>query len=172
MLKRIFSLADKVFGGKVVYAHCDIPCGIYDPHTAQLSAHTVIRMDALIEKMPKIGPSPSNDEFRKYIHDLTRYTDVKEEHAEKIKSEVRILWGDYFKDDHAKQFPELEGLVLQALRLGSKVKQEVDPKSAQELLETINKIAEIFWKTKGIETKRVKVTFWPTDSDLVIPILN
>lgn len=170
MLRKIFEVTDKLFGESVAYAHCDIPCGIYDPHTAQLSAHTVIRMDALIEKLPKLTSSSSSEELQKYVHDLTRYSNVKEEHAEKVKSEIRILWGDYFKDDQIKQFPELEGLVLSALRLGSKVKQGVDPKAAQELLETVNKIAEIFWKTKGFETKTIKVTFWPTDSDMVVPV--
>lgn len=136
------------------YAHCDIPCGIYDPHAAQLAALTVIRMNQLIAELPKPGPQTTPEERDAYVHKLSRYTTVKEEHAEVVKRELRVLWGDYFTPEHLKQFPELHGLFWEAMKLASKVRQEVNLQSAQDLLGKVQKVAEIFWKTKGAELRR------------------
>ena len=138
-----------------VSAHCDIPCGIYDPYAMQLDAHTIIRMTDLI--------SQSKD-----AHALTRFTQVKEKHAEHLKREVRVLWGDYFKEVHEKEHPELAGLVKKTLQLGSKARQSKDKKTAAELLNTVQGIATIFWKTKSRETVKIKSPY-PTQGDLVVP---
>ncbi|MBR9678840.1 MAG: superoxide dismutase, Ni [Nanoarchaeota archaeon] len=135
---------------KTVNAHCDVPCGIYDPYPLQINAHTIIRMTELLEK--------DADENRK-----TRYVLVKEQHAEKLKNELRVLWGDYFKEN-----PEIDVLVKKALQQGSKVRQTVDKKTAQELLTTVQEISEIFWKTKKRETFRIKSPY-PTTGELVLP---
>ncbi len=156
-LHSIFRLLDRVSSAKIAYAHCDIPCGIYDPHLAQMAAHTVIRMTNLI------------NETKGDVHKISRLTAVKEHHAELCKHEIRILWGDYFKPEHIEQYPELHELVWKVMKLGSKVKQEVSLQAAEELLETVNKIAEIFWKTKGLDTARVKATFYPTGNETVYP---
>lgn len=142
---------------RVVYAHCDIPCGIYDPRGAQEAALTVIRM------MDLIAESKSN-------HDTVRYVHTKEEHAERCKHEIRIIWGDYFKDEHLKEFPELHELVHQIMQYGSKARQGADRKIGQELLEKVNQFAEIFWKTKGVKTKRVTSPNKP-EEELVYPEL-
>jgi len=147
-------------GFRTVYAHCDVPCGIYDPYKAQVLAHTVIRMMGLIEAIPE----PTKNE---HIHRLTRYTQVKEEHAEKLKHEIRVLYGDYFKDNHFEKFPELQGLILKALRQASKARQEVSTEMSQDLLTTVQKIAEIFWKTKGLEPVRISSSY-PTGGEIVV----
>src|SRR3972149_2717176 len=95
----------------VAHAHCDIPCGIYDPHHAQLAAHTVIRMVDLLGQLEPPGPDAT-------------LPPTKEQHAEVYKSEVRILWADYFKPEHLQQFPQLHDLVWKALKAGSKARQE------------------------------------------------
>ena len=139
---------------KTVFAHCDIPCGIYDPHLAQVSALTIIRMNQLIAELPKPGPQTTPEERDAYVHKLSRYTAVKEEHAELCKRELRVLWGDYFTPEHLKQYTELHTLFWETMKLASKVRQEVNLQAAQDLLAKVQKITEIFWKTKGADTKR------------------
>lgn len=170
-LHKVFKALDKIKPAKVAYAHCDIPCGIYDPHLAQMAAHTVMRMDDMISELPKPSNEWSGDQRQEYIHKLSRLTAVKEHHAELCKHEIRILWGDYFKTEHVKKFPELHELVWKVMKLGSKCKQEVDLKSAEELLETVEKIAEIFWKTKNVGTVKTK-SFYPTERTIVYPKLK
>lgn len=154
---------EKLLGVETAYAHCDIPCGIYDPHTAQLAAHTVARMDMLIADLVK-----ANDMTPEGRNKMIRYVAVKEQHAELCKHEIRVLWGDYFKPEHAKAYPELQGEVWQALKLASKAKQDTEIKTAEALLESVQKIAETFWKTKNVQTVRAK-SFYPTERTFVYP---
>jgi len=138
-----------------LYAHCDIPCGIYDPHEAQISALTTVRMCQLIAELPKITPELKSEERVAAMAKLARYQIVKEQHAEKTKSELRILWGDYFTPDHAKAHPTLHDLFWKAMKQASKVRQGIELADAQELLSQVQQIAEIFWTTKGAKTRRV-----------------
>lgn len=162
--KRILDTIDRIMPFKVAYAHCDIPCGIYDPHAMQMAAHTVIRMDMMIADATKAGPAMTPEDRNKVI----RCTEVKEQHAELCKHEVAVLWGDYFKPEHAKNFPELHELVWNTLKLAGKSKQGVEIKDAENLLANTQKIAEIFWKTKNVDTVRVK-SFYPTEREFVYP---
>ena len=154
---------------RVVEAHCDIPCGIYDPHIAQQSALTVIRMHQLIAELPKPGPTTSPEERDAYVHKLSRYTKVKDEYAELCKHELRILWGDYFTPEHLQKFPELHGLFWEAMKLCSKVRQEINLQAAQDLLAKVQKIAELFWKTKGADIRR-QPSLQKAGGELVYPI--
>ena len=163
--KDIMDRLDRVFGFETAYAHCDIPCGIYDPHMAQMAAHTVIRMDMLIADLAK-NPNMGPDERSKMI----RYTMVKEQHAELCKNEIRVLWGDYFKPEHAQANPELHGLVWDTLKLASKARQGTNIADAEALLANVEKIAEIFWKTKNVQTKRVKSPY-PSEHEMVYPVV-
>ena len=165
-MQRLFLFASKVFPTNIAYAHCDIPCGIYDPHQAQLAAHSVIRMTTLINDLKKEADTPGAK--KKFIHQLARYTKVKEEHAELVKHEVRILWGDYFKEEHLKQYPEIHDLVFKTMKLASKARQEVNLEAANELLDTVQKIAEIFWKTKNIKSARISAPY-PSGGTLLVP---
>ena len=157
----------RILPTKIAYAHCDIPCGIYDPHNAQLAAHTVIRMTSLINDLKTSKPEPSFEERKKIISQVSRLTMVKEEHAEIVKHEVRILWGDYFKEEHLKQYPSLHNLVFKTMKLASKARQEINTDAASELLETVQKIAEIFFKTKNLTPIRVKSPY-PTGLEIVL----
>jgi len=170
VIKKFLRALDRISPPKVVYAHCDIPCGIYDPHLAQVAAHTVIRMVTLIEELPKLKPDAPQEEREQLIHKLSRYTAIKEQHAELCKHEIRILWGDYFKPEHVQKFPELSDLIWRTLKQASKAKQEMSLKEAEELLENVNKVAEIFWKTKGVEVVKKK-SFYPTERQMVYPKL-
>ncbi len=143
-----------------VSAHCDIPCGIYDPYQAQVAAHTVVRMDDLIAGLDKNSPD--------YDHKLSRYIATKEEHGELAKHEVRVIWGDFMKPEHAQQFPELQGLVWDIMKAGSGARQTADKQKALDLLAKVQRFAEIFWQIKGKSTKRVPSNF-PSGGELVVP---
>ncbi|MEE9164362.1 MAG: superoxide dismutase, Ni [Thermoplasmata archaeon] len=162
-------ILERILPEEIAYAHCDIPCGIYDPHYAQMAAHTVIRMDTLIgEGTEKAKGSSSPTEMEQQVHAMARYTEIKERHAEICKHEVRILWGDYFKPDHAEAFPDLHDLVWKVMMLGSQSKQTTDLQVGEELLDTVNRIAEIFWKTKDVTTVRTG-SHYPTGREMVVP---
>ena len=137
------------FKADVAYAHCDIPCGIYDPHLAQVAAHTVVRMHMLINELEKPGPDATAEQSAIYAHRIARLTIVKEEHAELAKREIRILWGDYFKPEHLEQYPDLHNTLWKAMQSGSQARQHRNMDVAQDLLAATQEIAEIFWKTKG-----------------------
>jgi len=148
-IKNLSAMWRKMVTPEIVYAHCDIPCGIYDPHTAQIAALTTVRMNQLIEALETPSASASEKEKSDYAHAISRYTSVKEEHSEQCKTELRILWADYFKPEHVEEYPDLHAKVFNALKAASKVRQTQDLKAAQDLLSATQDIAEIFWKTKG-----------------------
>ena len=157
------------FKADVAYAHCDIPCGIYDPHLAQVAAHTVVRMHMLINELEKPGPDATAEQSAIYAHRIARLTIVKEEHAELAKREIRILWGDYFKPDHLQQVPDLHDQFWNAMRLASAARQKNDPDGAQKLLASVQGIAEAFWKTKGADTSRQPSRQGAAGGELVYP---
>jgi len=167
MFHKLAQKLDQHYPLDTVQAHCDIPCGIYDPHHAQVGALTVIRMVDLIDSVIKTHGQGSTAEF---INSMARYIAVKEEHAELTKHEVRVIWGDFMKEAHVESYPQLPGLVHKIMKLGSKCRQTVNRETAMELLGAVNEFAEIFWQIKGIETKRVKSPY-SVKEDVVLPVL-
>ena len=131
-------------------AHCDIPCGIYDPIAAKIAAQTVQKMVMRIEALeyPQEG---THEEYTAYRNTFGRYIAVKEQHAELVKNEVDILWHDYFKPEHLEKYPDLHTTVWETTKLASTNKQGVDMDSAKQLVASVDRIAEIFWGTKGVE---------------------
>src|SRR3989475_5370070 len=156
LLYSLARLLDRVSPAKIAYAHCDIPCGIYDPHHAQMAAHTVIRMVDLIGQLEKPGPNATADQRQEYMNKLARYIATKEQHAEIFKTEVRVLWGDYFKLEHAQQFPNLHDLVWKSLKSASKGRQEINLLAAEDMLRQANEIATSFCKTTNVPTDSAK----------------
>lgn len=153
---------------EVIYAHCDIPCGIYDPHNAQMAAHTVIRMNQMIEEVSASSKEPPFEERKKIISQVSRLTHVKEEHGHLAEEELGTLQNDYFKEEHFKEFPNLKELLENGVKLSIKARQNIDLKSSEELLETVMQVAEIFYKTKGVTPVRVK-SVYPTEGQIVVP---
>lgn len=149
LLSRTVSSINRVFPARVAHAHCDIPCGIYDPHLAQIAAHTVVRMSTLINELDKLGPNATKDESAIYAHKIARLTAVKEHHAELAKQELRILWGDYFKPEHLEQFPKLHDTFWNAMKAASEARVHRNLDAAKGLLTATLEIAEMFWKSKG-----------------------
>jgi len=157
-----------MFKMETAHAHCDIPCGIYDPLPAQIAAMTVLRMHQLIEQLPKPGPDAGKEEVDRYENSLSRYIAIKEEHAELVKRELDILWHDYFKPEHLEKYPDLHTIFWNTIKLASKTKQEINKEAAEELVRSVQRIAEIFWETKGVRTHRVP-THMPVGGEYVLP---
>jgi nickel superoxide dismutase len=151
VLRTAFALLNRILPAEEASAHCDIPCGIYDPHLMQLSALTCVRMNQMITDLAPPASMEKADRD-KYMHALVRFTTVKEEHAEIVKREARIIRGDFFKPDNS---PENIGELTDGImKTASKTRQNLDMEAAQQLLDLTNQFAEAFWKAKGIETKR------------------
>ena len=125
-----------------VRAHCDVPCGIYDPAGAVLAARTVARM---VELIGQIDPA-SNAVADK--NKFARCVTVKEQHSELVKHEVQVIWSDYFKPEHLEANPDLHTKVWNVLKLASKNKQNVDAEAAAQLEAAVKEFSDIFWATK------------------------
>jgi nickel superoxide dismutase len=166
MFFHVFKALDHVFKFEKAHAHCDIPCGIYDPHHALIGALSVIRMIDMMDELKQAHRPETVD----YQNSIARYILVKEEHAELVKREVRVIWGDYFKQEHLDKFPELPALTHKIMQLASKGRQTTSREAACDLLEAVNRFAEIFWETKGVQVKRVKAPYKPGE-EMVHPLL-
>ena len=129
-------------------AHCDGPCGIYDPASARIAAEAVVSMT---KKMVELQPPAGNDPQGRlaYHNTLSRYIAIKEEQAQLAKTELLVLWTDYFKPPHLAEFPDLHETFWKAAKLCSAVKVEVSQQHADELMQAIEEIHHIFWATKG-----------------------
>ncbi len=147
-------------------AHCDIPCKIYDPISAQLSVLTMIRMvDLLLELKEKSALTLEQQAT------FTRLVNEKEEHGKKLKDDIRVIWGDYIKEPQLKLHPELHVLTHEIMLATSFAKQHIDREATVALLEKVNKFAEIFWQTKGVNVFRANCPYPPAES-VVYPDLK
>jgi len=156
----IFKNVSKLLPEKIAFAHCDIPCGIYDPYVAQRAAHTILRMTQLLTDL-------KNDDQKNLTHDISRMTHVKEEHTDLLEEELETLRYDYFKEEHFKTYPNLESLFTKTLKTASKARQEINLEAANEVLVNVLEIAEIFFKTKNVEPVRV-MSVYPTGGEIVL----
>lgn len=120
-----------------VSAHCDLPCGVYDPAQARIEAESVLQI------IKKVADNDDHD-FR------TRAVLIKEQRSELVKHHLWVLWTDYFKPPHFEKYPQLHTLVNEATKLAgaSGTKGEFDQEKAEELLAKIAEIDKIFWETK------------------------
>lgn len=152
-----------VFKPEIAHAHCDVPCGIYDPIVAQIAALSVVRMVDQIVALEK------SDDVH-YFNTMSRYVAVKESEAVKCKEEIRIIWGDFIKAPQLEKHPELHTITHNIMMLGGAAKQHVSREKAMALLDEVNKFAAIFWELKGIQTKVAKSPYLPNE-DVVYPVL-
>ena len=123
---------------RIVSAHCDLPCGVYDPAQARIEAESV---KAICEKYQ----GNEDPVFRQ------RAVLIKEQRAELVKHHLAVLWHDYFKAPHFEKYPELHGLFNDTIKLasGTGSKQSMDPADGEKLLANIKEIDRIFWETKA-----------------------
>ncbi|NMF85366.1 superoxide dismutase, Ni [Nodosilinea sp. P-1105] len=148
MLKQTISKLQTWFPAPEVSAHCDGPCGVYDPSSARIAGEAVLSMTKkLVDlELPAAGDKAATIT---YNNTFSRYTAIKEEQAQIAKDELLILWTDYFKPVHLEQFPDLHDTFWQAAKLCSACKVEVSVQHATELMDAIQKIHNMFWATKS-----------------------
>lgn len=119
---------------KPVYAHCDLPCGVYDPAQARIEAQSVL------EIMKKYDGLDEANKIRAIF--------IKEQRAELVKHHLWVLWTDYFKPPHLERYPQLHDLFWRATKQAGECKHHTESAEGQKLLDLIDEIAEIFWETK------------------------
>jgi nickel superoxide dismutase len=134
-LSFLLRLTDRFSPPTPVSAHCDLPCGVYDPAQARIEAESV---KGCIERFHQ-----SDDNVFK-----TRAVQIKEERAELVKHHLWVLWTDYFTSEHLERFPELHDLFWQATKAAGAAKKSTDVTVADDLLARIADIDKIFWETK------------------------
>lgn len=147
-MKTLLRLIDKIAKPQVAFAHCDVPCGIYDPKPAQIAAAAVAKMVEKIVNPPQ-RDEKSAESIRNFHNAMTRYVIVKEQEAQRCKNELLILWADFFKPEHLKMFPKLHEKFWNAIKLCSTNKQSVDVKAAAQLVAAVDQIANMFKKAKA-----------------------
>jgi nickel superoxide dismutase len=121
---------------RTVHAHCDLPCGIYDPAQARIEAESV---KACQEKY-----QGSDDAIFK-----DRAISIKEQRANLVKEHLWVLWTDYFKPEHLETYPQLHELFWNATKEAGNAKRSEDPAQGQKLLDAIDELSKIFWETKA-----------------------
>lgn len=133
----------RIFGRpRTAYAHCDLPCGVYDPAQARIEAESCYKI------MEKYKGS-TDETFRQ------RAIVIKEQRADLVKHHLDVLWHDYFKPEHLEKFPELHEIFWKAAKQASVVKASLDMAEGQKLLDLIDKVDDLWRKTGGPEKTRV-----------------
>ena len=150
MLKNTLAKLTNSLPTESVSAHCDGPCGVYDPASARIAAEAALSMT---KKILALAPPDAGDAagWAAYLNTMSRYVAIKEEQAHLAKEELLVLWTDYFKPVHLEEYPDLHNIFWLAAKLCSAVKVEVSLEHAIELMEAIQAIHDIFWATKGRE---------------------
>ncbi len=138
-------------------AHCDVPCGVYDPIPAQIAAMTVARMTDTIQELENHYEKDHGGKLdATFRNKFARMVSEKERSAEHVKHEVRIIWGDFVKSAQMEKYPKFHELSHQIMMTASKCKQNVNVDASRTLVEEVNQFAAAFWDAKGISHKKVK----------------
>ena len=153
MLFNLLNKIDQHIAITEASAHCDVPCGIYDPMPAQIAALSVLRF---LHQATELKGDSLDDRAK-----LVRVVQMKEEHAEKVKHEIRIIWGDYIKGDILENNPEFTDLTHNIMLAGSACKQNMAVENGEKLVDLVNKFAEKFWATKKVGTYRAVCPYEP-----------
>tara|TARA_B100001115_G_scaffold52860_1_gene39159 strand:+ start:642 stop:1130 length:489 start_codon:yes stop_codon:yes gene_type:complete len=137
-------------------AHCDGPCGVYDPASARVAGEAV---QSMTKKMIALAENHGNEgNSAAYLNTMSRYAAIKEEEAQKCKDELLVLWTDFFKPQHLEANPDLHETFWQAAKLCSACKVEVSADHAQELMDAIESIHNMFWSVKGREVPWIRAS--------------
>jgi nickel superoxide dismutase len=139
----ILRFVDRLCPPGQAFAHCDLPCGVYDPAQARIEAESVRAIQERYQNADKMKSATETvDDYR------SRCLSIKEERANLVKEHLWVLWTDYFKPEHKEKFPELHDLFWGATKEAGLSKKSQDPAQGQRLLEAIGQIDTIFWETK------------------------
>ncbi len=148
MIKKILDKLIELAPTNVAHAHCDGPCGVYDPSSTRIPAEAVLSMTKKILALEAPGGDDAEAKA-KYANTMSRFILIKEEQAQKAKDEALILWTDYFKPEHLEKYPDLTDIFWKTAKLCSSCKQEVSLEHAEDLMAHVKKIHEMFWESKG-----------------------
>jgi nickel superoxide dismutase len=166
MIAGLIHAFDHKFGIATAAAHCDIPCKIYDPIIAQVACLSVLRFIDLIQEL-SVKPQLTVAEYSQ----LSRLTREKDIHANKVKEEIRVIWGDYFKAPQLEQFPNTHSLVHEIMLTASACKQHIVRDNAEHLLSLLNEFADSFWRSKNLTTYTATCPYPPSEK-VVYPRLS
>lgn len=166
MIYELLSALDKKLCFEEASAHCDIPCKIYDPISAQLAVLTMIRMVDLLLEIEQQGDLTFSQQAT-----FNRLVAEKEAHGNKVKEEIRVIWGDYFKQPQIDAHPKVHQLVHEIMLATSFAKQHIDRKATLTLLEKVNQFADMFWQTKNVATFQATCPY-PPEEFLIYPDLK
>ena len=145
MLYQLISKLNSARPLPTVSAHCDVPCGIYDPIPAQIAAMTVARMtDTLVELEEHEKSAHDSNRDHHYANKLSRMVSEKERSASIVKEEVHIIWGDFFKPNHFEGNPAIHTICHEVMMIASKCKQNIDVEASRMLVEKTNEFARLF----------------------------
>ncbi|MEM8924289.1 MAG: superoxide dismutase, Ni [Actinomycetota bacterium] len=147
---RLLGLLERRRPAAVLSAHCDGPCGVYDPASARIAAESVLAMTKKLLDLDMSAEGAHNT--------YSRFVTIKEEQAELVKKELNILQNDYFKPDHLEAYPDLHSTFWNAVKAASATKQSISLEAAENLLTQVEGIHNIFWATKGREVPWVLAT--------------
>jgi nickel superoxide dismutase len=129
---------------RVVHAHCDLPCGVYDPAQARIEAESVKAIQTRYQGADSMkSGTESAEDYR------ARCLVIKEERADMVKHHLWVLWTDYFKPEHLEKYPQLHELFWKATKEAGLAKKSQDPEQGQKLLDAIDELGKIFWETKS-----------------------
>ena len=150
MIEKLIAKVKDLTAVEIAEAHCDGPCGVYDPASARIAAEAVLSMT---KKILALEPPTNHDAkaLAAYYNTMSRFIAIKEEQAHIAKSELLVLWTDYFKPPHVEKYPDLHDTFWKAAKLCSACKVEVNLDHATALMAAIEKIHGIFWATKSRE---------------------
>lgn len=148
MLKHVIAKFAHTLPATEVSAHCDGPCGVYDPASARIAAEAVLSMTKKLLALETPASGDANASAQ-YHNTFSRYVTIKEEQAQIAKDELLILWTDYFKPVHLEKYPDLHTTFWNAAKLCSACKVELSLEHANELMAAIEEIHNIFWATKN-----------------------
>ncbi len=135
MMSRLLVAIDRIHQPVTAYAHCDLPCGVYDPAQARVEAESVRGIQQKFQD--------SDDPVFKQ-----RAVLIKEERADLVKHHLWVLWTDYFKPNHLEAYPDLHDKFWTATKLAGEAKKSQDPTQGQQLLDAIAEIDRIYQETK------------------------
>lgn len=135
-VRTVLSFLLKALPTQIAYAHCDLPCGVYDPAQARIEAESVMKI------MQKYGELTDDVQRMRAIL-------IKEQRADLVKHHLWILWTDYFKPEHLEKYPNLHDLFWKATKAAGQTKKSVDPADGQKLLDLIAEVDTIFKETKA-----------------------
>jgi nickel superoxide dismutase len=158
MIAGLLNAFDNKFEIPSAAAHCDIPCKIYDPIVAQVACLSVLRFIDLIQELND-KPQLTTADYSQ----LSRLTREKEIHASKVKEEIRVIWGDYFKASQLEPFPNTHSLVHEIMLTASACKQHIVRDKAEHLLSLVNEFADSFWRSKNLTTYTATCPYPPSE---------